>query len=287
LFRLVDYQEVEGGRWTDPEAAGGVLPFTERGWNGEEIASRLTQLGEPSSPNDDVRCVESAFLVTLVLRGPEAVGDMIRNFLRRYRVGLRRAATPPRIQQWYRRSLRNLTPLLARINNQTLTYQDLSTVLREMYYVYGEAHEGTRGRPHINMLRREGYSETLIGIREVDQIQAATHASGLQRGEVLWCSVHHSSEGTGEADHNIYIGRLPDRDQLYLYDSAPIRGDQMVLCNESLDEIHHYFYNPVEEEGGAEGGEDEGGPTFEMFSGRTFNIVSKFSPPGEGEGGGE
>jgi hypothetical protein len=286
LYRLVDYEEVEGGRWTDPEAARGVLPFTEGGWNGEEIASRLTQLGEARSPFDDVRCVETAFLVTLALRGPGAVRDMISNYLRRYRVGLSQTTTPPRIQQWYRRSIRNLTPLLARIDNQTLTYQDMSTILREMYSVYGESHEGTRGRPHINMLRREGYTETLIGLREADQIQTATHASGLQRGEVLWCSVHHSREGTGGADHNIYIGRLPDRDQLYLYDSAPIRGSQMVLCNNDLDEIQHYFSNPVEEEGEAEGEEAEG-PDFEMFAGRTFNLIARFSPPGESEGGGE
>ncbi len=60
----------------------------------------------------------------------------------------------------------------------------------------------------------------------------------------------------------------------------------MVLCNNDLDEIQHYFSNPIEEEGEAEGEEAEG-PDFEMFTGRTFQLIARFSPPGEADGGSE
>ncbi len=100
----------------------------------------LDQVGEASGSFEKGtgETLATNALQMLGLRAAGAVRDMIGNYLDRYRVGLGQAATPPRIQQWYRRSIRNLTPLLARIDSQTLTYQDLSTILREMYSVYGE-----------------------------------------------------------------------------------------------------------------------------------------------------
>src|SRR5262245_17626911 len=57
IERLVEYNDVEtDGRFTDPEQADGVLPFTEDGWDGMQIGRRLTQLNTAAPRDDDQRC---------------------------------------------------------------------------------------------------------------------------------------------------------------------------------------------------------------------------------------
>jgi hypothetical protein len=290
VARLVPYNvETTEGRRTDPEQASGVLPFAEGGWDGAAIGRALTQLSPVAPRNADQRCIETSFLVALVQQGPGAVRNMIENYLSRYRLGLSQAATPERIKRWYRRSIRNLSPLLGRIDDQTLSYEDLSTLLTEMYDVYGIPEGGTPRVVEESMLRREGYQAQRLNLINVTQDQAAAEAQALLPGEFLSCAVEATREGTGMVDHTIQIGRHPVTGNLYLYDPWPVAGDQMIECSEDLSEIQHYFLNPAEaeegtEEAGGEGEEEaEEGATFEMFTPRTFVIRDKYSPPPEEE----
>lgn len=292
IARLVPYNAEEtDARYTDPELASGVLPFTEDGWDGMQIGRRLTQLN-PAAPRSDVhRCAQTSFLVALVQRGPGALRDMIENYLGRYRAGLRQASTPEQIKRWYRRSLQRMKPLLAKIEDQTLTYDDLSVILTEMYDVYGSGMTGTSLVAEMSMLRREGYQATALNLENVTQEQAAAQAQALLPGEFLSCGVEASEQGTGPVGHAVQISRHPETETLYFYDPWPVRGDQLTECDEDLTEIQHYFVNPVELEEEEEAGEEvegteaetevEGGVIMQIFVGRTFTIRAKFSPPAE------
>jgi hypothetical protein len=283
IARLVPYNETEtDARFTDPELASGVLPFTEDGWDGMQIGRRLTQLNPRAPRSDAERCVETSFLVALIQRGPGALRDMVQNYLRRYRAGLRQASTPERIKGWYRRSLRRMEPLLAKIDDQTLTYDDLSTILTEMYDVYGGGGGGTSTVAEISMLRREGYEATELNLGSVSQEQAAAQAQALLPGEYLACGVEVSVRGTGPVGHEVHIGRHPETGALYFYDPWPVRGDQLIECDEDLTEIEHYFVNPIEaEEEETEEETEEEGFEFEIQEMRTFSVDIKFTPPAE------
>jgi len=277
IARLVEYNEdVKGGRFTDPEQAKGRLPFTKDGWDGKEIARKLSQLNNATTSDDNVRCVQTSFLVALVQRGPGAVRTMIENYLRRYRVGLRQASTPARIKRWYKRSISNLKPLLAKIDAQTLTYGDLSTILTEMYDVYGS--NGTSAAAELSMPKREGYKAVGIYSKNVTRKKAAAEAKKLKKGEFLSCGVHCSKEGYQPAGHAVHIGRHPDG-TLYFYDPWPVKGDQMIELSEDLKEIEHYFVNPLQLPGLF------GFPPVEIKIPRTFDIDIKFSPPEPKKGG--
>jgi len=282
LQRLVDYNEtVTDGRFTDPEQAAGLLPFIEDGWDGMQIARNLSQLSPGTDPDDNVRCAQTSFLAALVLQGPTALHGMLENYLGRYRHGLRQLTTPERIKRWYRRAIRHLRPLLAKIEDQSLSYEDLSTILSEMYDVYGDPSGTTFLDPALNMVRREGYDVTEMSMEGITQEEAAAEAQNLEPGEFLWCHVEASKGGTGEGNHWIHIGRDPNEGGLYLYDPWPMSGDQLVQCNESLSEIEHYFQNPLEDESEAE---DEAEDDIEFFELRTFNIYGKLAPQSEEDG---
>ncbi len=257
VSRLVEYNDqVVGGRFTDPEQAAGILPFNDKGWDGLEIARKLSQLDTAVSSDDSVRCDETSFLVALVQRGPDAVRSMVENYLGRYRVGLARAGTPERIKRWYRRAVRNLAPLLAKFDAKTLTYGDLSTIMTEMFRVYGETStdasgaqdKGTFTNVEQNMAAREGYKVSAINQDKVTREQAAALAKALQPGEFLSCMVECSRQGTQQVNHYVQIGRHPGLGKLYFYDPWPVRGDQMLLCDDDLTQVEHYFTNPVEQE---------------------------------------
>ena len=204
------YNETEtDARFGDPELASGLLPFTADGWDGMQIGRRLTQLNPRAPRSDAERCVEASFLVALIQRGPGALRDMIANYLRRYRAGLGQASTPEQIKRWYRRSIRRMEPLLAKIDDQMLTYDDLSTILNEMYDVYGGRGGGTSTVAEISMLRREGYEATELNLGNVTQTQAAAQAQALLPGEYLACGVEVSERGTGAVGHEVHIGRHP------------------------------------------------------------------------------
>lgn len=243
--RVPEYNEArnEEGRRIDPEQATGVLPFTPEGWDGRAIASSLAQLNVEAPESDAVRCVQTSFLAGLVLRGPPAVSEMIDNYLRRYRAGLRQASTPENIRQWYQRSIRRLTPIPGRITDQTATFEDLSTMLREMYDVFGTAPGGTFIGPELSMLRREGYTVQDLGGVRVTQAEAAAAAATLLPGEMLACGVDASDLGTGETGHRVHIGAFPDTGELYFYDPWPVRGDQMIELDASLNNIRPWFFN--------------------------------------------
>jgi hypothetical protein len=286
VFRYVEYnEEVEGGRFTDPEQASGTLPFNEAGWDGEEIGRSFSQLNTGVAHNDNVRCVEAAFLGSMILRGPGAVREMIENYLGRYRLGLSQASTPEDIKRWYRRSLRNLEPLPAKIDGKTMEYEDLSSLMTEMYSVYGEGAGGTTEGPEANMMRREGYTVTAVHKAHVTQEQAVAEAQALAPGESLACSVDVHRAGTAEVNHRITLGRKPgEGGGLYLYDPWPVAGDQMLDTDENLDAISFYFTN-VDVDTGETGEEtQEGEPatyTMETINARNFGIDLKYSPPAE------
>lgn len=291
IARLVPYNESEtDARFADPELATGVVPFTEDGWDGMQIGRRLTQLNPAAPRSDAQRCVQTSFLVALVQRGPGALRDMIENYLGRYRLGLRQASTPEQIKRWYRRSIRRMEPLPGKIDDQTLTYDDLSTILTEMYDVYGSRGGGTSLVAEMSMLRREGYQATALNLGNVTQEQAVAQAQALLPGEFLSCGVEVSERGTGPVGHAVHISRHPETEALYFYDPWPVRGDQLIECSEDLTEIEHYFLNPLEpEEGEGEETEEEGteeepeeeGFTIQVFETRTFSIDAKYSPPAE------
>ena len=291
IFRYVEYNdETIGGRFTDPEQASGTLPFDETGWDGAEIGRNLSQLDTAVAKNDNVRCVETAFLVSMVQRGPGAVREMIENYLGRCRLGLSQASTPEDIKHWYQRSLRNLEPLPEKIDNQTLPYDDLSTMLTEMYKVYGSGSGGTEEGVESNMMRREGYRVASVGKTDVTQEQAAAEAQALLPGESLACSVECSRAGTDPVNHRITLGRYPDEGgSLYLYDPWPVIGDQMVDVDEDLDLVDFYFTNVDSEttEVG-ENSDNEGGAmmTVETIIARHFDVDLKYSPPAEQTEGG-
>ena len=256
------------------------MPFNEDGgWDGRQIARNMSQLSPGTDPDDNVRCAQTSFLAALVLRGPGALKGMLENYLGRYRLGLRQLTTPERIKRWYRRAMRHLTPLVDKIDDQSLSYEDLSTILSEMYDVYGDPSGTTFLDPALNMVRREGYDVTEMSMEGITQEEAASEAKALEPGEFLWCHVEVSKEGTGEGDHWIHIGRDPNDDSLYLYDPWPVTGDQLVQCSESLSEIEHYFQNPLEDES-----EDDTDDDIEFFELRTFNIYGKLTPQSEDEG---
>ena len=69
LQRAPEYQEgtSDTGKAIDPEQAIGVLPFTPEGWDGRAIAATLSQLNVEAPETDAVRCVQTSFLVGLIL----------------------------------------------------------------------------------------------------------------------------------------------------------------------------------------------------------------------------
>jgi hypothetical protein len=285
VFRYVEYnEEVDGGRFTDPEQASGTLPFNEAGWDGDEILRSFSQLNTAVAHNDNVRCVEAAFLASMILRGPGALREMIENYLARYRLGLTQASTPEDIKRWYRRSLVNMEPLPAKIDSKTMEYEDLSTLMTEMYSVYGSgAGQGTEEGPETNMMRREGYTVTAIHLGNVNQEQAAAAAQALAPGESLACAVDVHRAGTGAFNHRITLGRKPgEGGTLYLYDPWPVIGDQMVDTDENLDAINFYFTN-VDTETSETGETTETGEaatmTTETITARNFRIDLKYTPP--------
>jgi hypothetical protein len=286
VFRYVEYnEEVEGGRFTDPEQASGTLPFNETGWDGDEILRSFSQLNTAVAHNDNVRCVEAAFLASMMLRGPGAVREMIENYLARYRLGLSQASTPEDIKRWYRRSIVNMEPLPGKIDDKTLEYEDLSTLMTEMYSVYGQGSGGTFEGPESNMMRREGYTVTGIHKAHATQAETAAEAQALAPGESLACAVDVHRAGTGELNHRITIGRKPgEGGTLYLYDPWPVIGDQMVDTDENLDAIAFYFTN-VDSTTEDTGEETETGEpetmTIETTTARNFEIDLKYSPPAE------
>lgn len=318
VMRAVEYNaEIEGGRVADPELAAGVLPFTDEGWNGREIGRRLSQLNPAAPTTDEVRCVQTSFLVALAQRGPGAVNNMIADYLGRYRTGLRQASTPPNIRRWYQRSIRNLSPIPAKIDGKTATYDDLSTLLREMYDVYGGA-RGTGLGAQASMFRREGYTAVDLNVVNATQAQAAAQAATLEPGQFLSCAVNSSRLGTGPINHAVHIGAYPDNGNLYFYDPAPVVGAQLIDLDANLNAMSHYFVNqpgetagPVETitfeeeeaititagEGGAPGAEvaPEGESAEEappagageeverQPTQRTFVILAKNSPPAPSE----
>jgi hypothetical protein len=244
VMRAVEYNpQAEGGRQIDPEQARGTLPFTDEGWDARAIGRNLSQLYPTAPRSAEVRCVQTSFLVALVQRGPGAVNEMIANYLRRYRTGLRQASTPANIRRWYQRSIRNLSPIPGRIDGQTATYNDLSTLLREMYDVYGSAPGGTGLRVEANMMRREGYTAQILRLGNVTQAQAAAQAATLRPGEFLSCAVNASRLGTGPYNHEIQIGAYPDGGGLYLYDPWPVVGNQLIGLDSGLNAMRHYFVN--------------------------------------------
>ena len=284
VFRYVEYnEEVEGGRFTDPEQASGALPFNETGWDGDEILRSFSQLNTGVAHNDNVRCVEAAFLASMILRGPGAIREMIENYLSRYRLGLSQASTPEDIKRWYRRSIVNMEPLPGKIDSKSMEYEDLSTLMTEMYSVYGQGSGGTFEGPEANMMRREGYTVTTIHTAHATQEQAAAQAQALAPGESLACSVDVHRAGTGELNHRITIGRKPgEGGTLYLYDPWPVIGDQMVDTDENLDAVSFYFTN-VDTTTEDTGEDTESGQpatiTVETITARNFEIDLKYSPP--------
>jgi hypothetical protein len=272
LMRRVEY-EMGGTRRipTDPELAEGVLPFTEEGdWDGPAITRRHTQL-YPTAPRPrEWRCVETAFLMAVVLRGPAALRGVIEGYISRYREAIGRRSTPARIRRWYEGSIATLEPLMGKLDDHTMTYEDLSTVQTELYRVYGSGPTGGTGVAAENrMFRREGYTVHSVARHNLTRERAARFAAALAPGEILSCGVDASSpRGVGPVTHAIHIGRRPDG-QLYLYDPWPIRGDQMVECGEDLAEIEHYFVNVRMRRGR------------ERRERRTFSIYTRFTPPAE------
>ncbi len=252
IMRAVPYNaEMEGGRIKDPELAQGTLPFTDEGWDGRQIARNLSQLNPAAPRSDVIRCVQTAFLVELVQRGPGAVNAMIENYLNRYRAGLHQVSTPANIRRWYQRAIHNLSPIPAKINDKTATYDDLSTLQREMFDVYGGP-GGTNLSVEINMMRREGYTAQSLNMVDVTQAQAAAQAATLKPGEFLSCGVNNTALGTGAVNHEVHIGAYPDTGALFLYDPAPVKGDQLIELDGSLSNISYYFVNTPEDIAAAE-----------------------------------
>jgi hypothetical protein len=277
VMRAVDYnEEMTGGRFTDPELATGTLPFTDDGWDARAIGRALSQLNPAAPTTDSVRCVQTSFLVALAQRGPGAVNEMIGNYLRRYRAGLRQTSTPANIRRWYQRSIRNLSPIPARIDGKTATYDDLSTLLREMYDVYGTAPGGTGLNAEVSMLRREGYTAQRMNMPSVTQAQAAAQAATLQPGEFLSCGVNVSRLGTGPVNHAVHIGAYPDNGNLYFYDPWPVVGNQLIEVDSTLNAISHYFLNQP--------GDTAETPATETVTFEEGDTIT--ATPGEAEAGG-
>ncbi len=278
--RLVDYNHEPGAdAAVDPERTTGTLPFNEDGgWEGVEIVNNLTQLSRGVDPDDNLRCVETSFLAGMILRGPGALQAMIENYLSRYRVGLRQLTTPDRIKRWYRRSLGNLAPLIDKIEGGILTYEDLSTILAEMYDVYGNPQGGTFLAPELNMAGREGYETTELNIENASQEETAAEAQGLEDGEMLLLAIHAAASGggVGDVNHRIHIGRDPNSGNLYLFDPWPVSGDQLTEVDNNLSQIEHYFWDPMEADE-----EDAEDLDIEILELRTVNIDAKISPPAE------
>ena len=273
IQREVNYNvQDDNGSHRDPEEMAGVLEFTDDGWDSIAIGQRVSQINSATPHFDESRCVEASFLVGLIQRGPDAVRGMIENYLARYRQGLRRDSTPENIKRWYRHSIRLLSPMLERIDNQTLTYTDVAVIMQEMYDVYGEGDLGTRWSVGNNMAAREGYTVTVVDTDIFIIDDAATMAQALEPGEMLSCRVEADSGGSGDYDHAIHIGRHPETNQLYLYDPWPVAGDQMIIVSDDLHEVDHYFSNHgtyTNPDGTTE-------PTEEM---RTFNVYARLTPP--------
>ena len=273
IQREVNYNvQDDNGQHADPEEMDGVLEFTEDGWDGIAIGQRVSQINSATPHFDESRCVEASFLVGLIQRGPSALRGMIENYLARYRQGLRSNATPENVKRWYRHSIRLLSPMVGRIDDQTLTYTDLAVIMQEMYDVYGEGDLGTRWAVGDNMAAREGYTVTVVDTDIFIIEDAATMAQALEPGELLSCRVESESSGTGDYNHAIHLGRHPETLQLYLYDPWPVSGDQMIIVSDDLHEIDHYFSN-------RETQTNDDGTTEEFEEMRTFNIYSRLTPP--------
>ena len=126
---------------------------------------------QPRAPRSDAkRCVQTSFLVALIQRGPGALRDMVENYLRRYRAGSAvRPALRNRSSAGIGARSRGWDLFWRKIDDQTLTYDDLSVILTEMYDVYGSTGGGTSRWPRSSMLRREGYDATVINLENATQ----------------------------------------------------------------------------------------------------------------------
>lgn len=253
LQRAVDYNAElnQEGRDIDPELATGVLPFTETGWDGRLIGRKLSQLNPLAPPSDYVRCAQTAFLVTLVQRGPEAVLAMIENYRARYAEKLRSPRTRAPMRALYTQGLETLASIAERIAGKTATYDDLSALQQAMFEEFvgskGAAAGGSTVEDVRKMVEAEGYTAHTLNLVDIDQPRAAQQAAQLKPGEFLSCAVDNTPMGIYVYNHNIQIGAYPDTGGLYLYDPAPIRGDQLIDLDASLSAMQHYFTNTPEQ----------------------------------------
>ena len=189
-----------------------------------------------------MRCVETSLLVSVIQDGPQGLTDMIQRYLVRYRAGVKDPATAATTKTWYQRSIRILSRYSTEdFTKQTLTYEDLSVMLKEMYDIYGSGGAGTTVGAEVNVLRREGYTVTKI-FKNVGRTGAAAEVKALGLGEILDCGVNVTKKGVGAIDHAVTIGRRQDN-TVYLYDPWPVKGSQMIELSDDLNEADHYFVN--------------------------------------------
>ncbi len=263
--RHPDYSSTNGRRRdVDPERPRGPLPFTGRGWDGDEISRRLSQLNIAIPRVDADTCVETSFVANLVQQGPEAVRDAMLGYLSRYRAALDNRATPPLLRRRFYRASVTLEGALQALAGRYMTYADLAQLPRAMITLdVRSASQGTTEAEETNIALAQGYSRTDSGVTG-SQTRAAVArlAAPLMPGEYLSCGIDSSDRGNGDTNHAVHIGRSTNG-VLYFYDPWPRRGNQRINVSPDLAEIDEYFVGQWRGRAVA----------------RTFLVVARFTPP--------
>lgn len=124
---------------TNSPVSNHVLPFTESGWNAEEILTRLGQYDMIATTDSDRnRCVQAVALASRIPSGPGAVtaylSGMVADAMLRFPVTDRRRAAFAVIQQ-----------VRSRIDARRATYGDLSWAQEAVHDMYYTDTAGTPG----------------------------------------------------------------------------------------------------------------------------------------------
>jgi hypothetical protein len=232
----------------DPEERRGGLPFTERGWNAEEILSHLTQIDSQASTETDLhRCGAASVLAIHIQAGPDATARTAERTHASFSAWIQANQA-----QWddatraRRETARAAVGAVAgRIRRRSAGYGDLQQLanaiklvapsgtgptVNEDFDTYRELGGGGQGSRRLRAF--VGGSHT--GVRRV---RSLAEALGRERNQGFILGVNIDERET-RTDHAVSFGANAEG-RVYLYDPWPRRGSQLLYW--PSPEIDDYF----------------------------------------------
>ncbi len=207
----------------------------ERGWNSEEILSKLTQVDESGVTfTDAVRCGANSVLAVAVTRGPLATEGWARGIMLKALAQGEDTSLAADRRQTGKEVYQLIWPAIRAVGNGTGTYGDLSLIAHYAKVVMSEkADSSTTGHEVAAM------AAILGGMRESgepiqDKEQFAMFARNLRKGDsyILLAGTNVLAAGVmtrnlTQVNHYVVLGK-DENGKVFLYDPYPRVGTQLL-----------------------------------------------------------